>query len=256
MNNNSLIWTKSQCVEAFDDLLIKIALSSFAELEGRELLKENERLKKEPEFQLPKDAEKEIRSIIFQQRFRKSINAFSKVAYRAASKVALVFLAVAIVFSGTMAVSAEFRKTIYKLIFTDEVRYTLVELDKNTEFEFVGSEAYTWDHAFAPTMMPKGYKVTQADYLTTMSLVVYENDDGRYLTLLQTDAASEVTMQINTENAQLVQTIDIGDSEGLLVQKNGITQVVWRVGAVMLKIESDEQMDIVIEVAKNVKLLR
>lgn len=256
MNDNSLIWTKSQCAEAFDELLIKIALSSFAEMEGRELLKENERLKQEPEFQLPPDHEKTINKIIRKQKFQKSVKVIGKGFYRVMNKVALIFLALSITTAATMVASAEFRKAIYKLIMTDEEIYTLIKLDDSTALEFVEADVFTWDHAFAPTMLPKGYIVDEVIELDDLSKITYKKDDGGYIRFAQDSSRAASTIQIDTENAQLVEKVFINDSEALLVSKDGINQIVWRIGNVMLRITSNESTETIVAIAENVKLLR
>lgn len=256
MSNKAIIWDKNQCIEAYNDLMIKIAMSSYAEIHGEELLKENERLKKLPEFQVPSNIEAIIQRDLRKHDFRKSVNLVLRKSYKVANKVAMIFLMISVIFATTMVVSAEFRRAIYKLVFTYEKQYTLIQLDNATSLEFVGSEVYTWEHAFAPTMLPQGYKVVDAIILEDLCLVNYIKDDGRYLDFLQNSNVSETAIQIDTENAQLVQTILINDSEGILVSKDDVNTIIWRVGNVILRITSDEDTDTIISVARNVKLLK
>ena len=254
MNKAPSLWTKEQCAEAYDDLMIKIGLSSLAEIEGRELLAENERLKATPQFKTTPEIEKRIRRTVEQGLRRKSFKKVMGGMYRATSHVAVIFMAVSILFSSTMIASAEFRGAVYKMVFTTEPRYTLIELDSRTEMEFVDSEVYTWEHAFAPTVMPSGYSVSEVLDSSAFHLVIYTHADGGEIKFFQSSSTAETTMQIDTENAQLIQNVFINDSEGLLVSKNELNQLVWRLGGSMLRLSSKENADTLLAIAKGIKL--
>ncbi len=254
MNKAPSLWTKEQCVEAYDELMIKIGLSSLAEIEGRELIAENERLKATPQFKTTPEIEKRIRRTVEQGLRRKSFKKVMGGMYKATSHVAVVFLAVTILFSSTMIASAEFRGAVYKMVFTTEPRYTLIELDSRTDMEFVDSEVYTWEHAFAPTVMPSGYSVSEVVGTSSTHNVVYKNSDGGEIIFFQNNGSGRATMQVDTENAQLVQNVFINDSEGLLVSKDGFNQLVWRLGGSMLRLSSKENADTLLAIAKGIKL--
>ncbi len=102
MNDSPILWTKEQCIEAYDEMMIKIALSSYAELDGQESLEENERLKNMPEYAVTPEVEKKIRHTVDRALRRKSFKKVMGGMYRITSHVAVVFLAVTILFSTTM----------------------------------------------------------------------------------------------------------------------------------------------------------
>ena len=256
MNNASFIWNRQQCIEAYDELMIKIAMSSYAEIDGQEALQENERLKKSPQFKSVSKAEKNIRRIVQREMLQNTVYHFGKSVYSVANKVALLFLAITIIFSTAMFVSASFRNAIYKLVFTYEKQYTLIELDSRTALKFVDSEIYTWEHAFAPTMMPQGYAVSDVASMTGFHLVLYTNDKGEYIEFFQSNSGSNGAIQIDTENAQLVQNVFINDSEGILTSKNGVNTLIWRIGNVFLRLESNADTETLISIAKSIKLLK
>ena len=255
MNESNFIWNKKQCIKAYDELMIKIAMSSYAEIDGQELMEDNKRLKILPQFQITPKAESNIRRIAWGHMLRKSVHHFNKGFYAITNKVAMVFLVISMIFATTLMVSAEFRGAIYKLVFTYEKQYTLIELDSRTALAFVGSEVYTWNHAFAPTMMPKGYEVSDVVSLTDFSLVTYIND-GKYIDFYQSNSDSDTAIQVDTEDAQLARAVLINDSEGLLVSKDGTNTLVWRVGKTFLSLESDDDTETLISIAKGIKLLK
>lgn len=263
MNADSLIWTRSQCAEAFDELLIKIAMSSFAELEGRELLKENERLKEEPEFQLPPGHEKMIRSAIKKHERKENFVLVRKAASKIITKVAVVFLILAIGFSTTMTVSAEFRRVIYNLLLTTTERYTQIEIAREYT-EFVDSDVYIRPEysgsTFAPTVMPTGYEIESVEDSDSIYIVVYTNGENEiYFTQMSNSTSGK--LRVNTENAQRVETIMIGDSEALLVvieEDIGVrSQIVWSIGNHLLHLKSYENNpDELVVIAQSIKLMK
>jgi hypothetical protein len=250
------LWTKGQCEEAYDELMIKIALSSYAEIDGRKSLDENKRLKSSPQFTVTPEVESKIRRTVNKTFTHQSVSRAARGFYKATSKVAVVFLVFAILFSTTVFASSELRSAIYKLVFTHEKEYTLIEIDSATALEFVDSEVYDWDHAFAPTIMPQGYAVSDMIEAGVIHVVIYENDNGGTIIFHQDDGTAVGSANIDTEDAQLVQTIFINDSEGLLVSKDGYNQVAWRIGNSILTIESgSEDSETLIAIAKGIKLL-
>jgi hypothetical protein len=82
------IWTKEQCQEAYEDLVIKIAMSSYAELEGRELAEENERLKKHAIFKPTPEIENNIRRKVRRGLWRATGRRASKVLHTAVNRAA------------------------------------------------------------------------------------------------------------------------------------------------------------------------
>jgi hypothetical protein len=253
LSDSSILWTKEQCVEAYDELMIKIALSSYAEIDGQESLQENERLKQTPQFSTTQEDKKRIRRAVERELGRKSFKKVTRRIYNVTSHVAVVFLAAAILFSSTMVASAEFRNAVYKMVFTHEQRYTLIELDSRTDLEFADSEVYTWEHAYAPTVMPAGYAVSDVLGTTLTHSVIYTNAEGGEIVFFQSDSKAQGTMQIDTENAQLVQNVLINDSEALLVNKNGRNTLVWRIGRSMLSLASGEDNETLMAIAKGIK---
>ena len=256
MTNPAFIWNKQQCVEAYDELIIKIAMSSYAEIEGREMLKENDCLTKLPEHQITPEIEHEVRKIIFREKRRKFSHNFEKSVYLAVNRVAIIFLLVGVAFIATSVASAEFREAIYKLIFTYEKQYTLVEIENQTSSTFIGSEFYTWQHAYAPTFMPYGYTVSDVVNMSDMNQVVYTNSDGGYIDIHQISSNAGAGIQLDTEQAQVAKRVMINDSDGFLVSKNGINSLSWSIGNTLISIESTEESDVLIKIAQGIMLLK
>jgi hypothetical protein len=256
MSSTDFIWTEEQCREAYDDLMIKIAMSSYAGKQGKRLLDENEKLKRTPQFQTTTQAKERIRRTIQKEHFRKTMSRTAKGIYKVASKVAVFFLVFTIAFGTTLVASANAREALYKLVFTYEKRYTLVELDTNTDSAFLDSEIYTWNHAYAPTMMPPGYVVSDVLSTSDSNIVLYTAAGGKYIEFRQSSGtADDDKLRVDTENAQSIDTVYLLDSEGILVSKDGRNTLVWRMGDSMLILSSNESREEIIEIAQAIKLM-
>jgi len=241
-------------MQAYEELMIKIAMSSYAEIDGQEAIAENDHLKKIPQFQITSEVKKNIHRTVQKEALKKSIYRLGKGFYVVAGKVAMAFFVAFVLFSTTMLASAEFRGAIYRLVFTYEKEYTLIELDRRSDMEFVDGDVYTWNHAFAPTEMPHGYQISQVVNMADLNYVIYENESDGYIVFYQN--RNDSTLQVDTENAQLVQTVLINDSEGLLVNKDGINTLVWRIGDTLLHLEANEDSASLMAIAKGIRLMR
>ena len=256
MNIRNSMWNQSQCEEAYDEVMLKIAMSAYAQIHGEKLSLENERLKNNSEFVLKKDAEKVIDHILRRTRFIKETKFILSKTYRAASVFALVFLTIAISVTTTAFASEDFRNTLYKLLFSYDQGYTVISLDKSVSSGFVDSEIYTWEHAFAPTILPKYYSLDSVEEMTTFVKVAYISSNGNFLNFLQSKENEEIIINLETSEAEFVQRMFINDGDGLLTFRNGITTIVWRIGDIMFKIETNDDSNVALSVAKGIKILK
>lgn len=254
-NSNYGIWTKKECIENYDEVMLRIAMSSYAEIHGEEMIRENNALKQAQSYPHPPDIGKMIRKRLNKKRTKTAAHAIANQSYKALSKVAVVFLVLSIVFAFSLQVGAV-RSAIYKLIFTYEKEYTLVQLDKATSLEFVSSDVYTWEHAFAPTMLPAGYEINDVNILPSQNIVIYNNQKNGFIEFWQSNASSDGQWYADTEDADSVQQIYINDSEAILITKQGTNSLLWRAGNIILQVISNEDADTVISIAKNIKLLK
>ena len=180
--------------------------------------------------------------------------------WRASAKVvtraAVVFLTFFIFLTTAFAASAPVRDAIYKILFSHEDRYTLVQINPTVSDAFIDADLYTWEHCFAPTYLPKGYKLTTFDDIAGNMLIVRYEKGKNFIQINQAPANVQSSIHIDSENAQTTKPITIGNSEGIYNLKDGKTQIVWQVGGCLVDVISNEDTDEVIKVAQGVQLLR
>lgn len=181
-------------------------------------------------------------------------------AWRTSAKVvtraAVVFLTFFIFLTTAFAASAPVRDAIYKILFSHEDRYTLVQIDPTVSDAFIDADLYTWEHCFAPTYLPKGYELSECDDLEGILLIVRYTNGEKYIQFNQTAAGAQGSIDVDSEKAQVTRPIVINNSEGIYNLKDGKTSIVWQVGGCMLSLLSNEDTEEVIKFAESIQLIR
>lgn len=246
--------SKNRLQEEQEELLLKMALARYFEREDANL---HAAVAECPDF--PEDresAEHAVDRAMRQQHWK----AVGQEAWRTSAKVvtraAVVFLTFFIFLTTVFAASAPVRDAIYKILFSHEDRYTLVQVDPTVSDAFIDADLYTWEHCFAPTYLPKGYKLTTFDDIAGNMLIVRYEKGKNFIQINQAPANVQSSIHIDSENAQTTKPITIGNSEGIYNLKDGKTQIVWQVGGCLVDVISNEDTDEVIKVAQGVQLLR
>lgn len=111
---------------------------------------------------------------------------------------------------------------------------------------------------FAPTYLPEGYELAIFEDLAGIELLVSYEKGDKYIDFTQTSSGTHcsVSVQVDSENAQITRPIMIGYSEGIYNLKDGETSIVWQVGESMLSLLSNEDTEEVIKIAESIQLLR
>ena len=119
-------------------------------------------------------------------------------------------------------------------------------------YKFVDPENYNFEGAYAPTYIPEGFVLLQKQRFGSQYCVDYRREDG-YISFLQ--AGKDVIFQVNTEGADTIEKILIGESEGLLVSENGNTYLNWSIGNTNFQIYGTCETDEIIKMAQGIKPL-
>lgn len=246
--------SKNRLQEEQEELLLKMALVRYFEREDANLRAAVAECPDLPEDR--ESAEHAVDRAMRQQHWK----AVGQKAWRTSAKVvtraAVVFLTFFIFLTTAFAASAPVRDAIYKILFSHEDRYTLVQVDPAVSDAFIDADLYTWEHCFAPTYLPKGYKLTTFDDIAGNMLIVRYEKGKNFIQINQAPANVQSSIHIDSENAQTTKPITIGNSEGIYNLKDGKTQIVWQVGGCLVDVISNEDTDEVIKVAQGVQLLR
>lgn len=241
--------------EEYEELLIKLALKEYATEQSEKLMRESN---EEPQTQSKQ------KDHIIAAAFRQAAweDTRSRVAHgmgKAVTRVAVVFLAAALSFTTAFAISPEVRETIYRLIMNTTDRYTEVSILPQPSNQFIDPELYTWEHCYAPTWLPTGYKIATTEASKQYISVIYQSDACK-LSFDQYPASSHSTMQVDSENALVSKSIQIGDSDALLNVKEypteTVTTIVWQCGTMLLCVVTTDTSEVAIQFAQSIKVLR
>ena len=246
--------SKNRLQEEQEELLLKMALVRYFEREDANLRAAVAKCQDLPENR--ESAEHAVDRAMRQQHWKVVGQKVWRASAKVVTRAAVVFLTFFIFLTTAFAASAPVRDAIYKILFSHEDRYTLVQIDPTVSDAFIDADLYTWEHCFAPTYLPKGYKLTTFDDIAGNMLIVRYEKGKNFIQINQAPANVQSSIHIDSENAQTTKPITIGNSEGIYNLKDGKTQIVWQVGGCLVDVISNEDTDEVIKVAQGVQLLR
>lgn len=245
---------RNRLQEEQEELLLKMALALYFEREDANL-----RAAVAERLDLPagmESVEHAVDRAMRQQHWKVVGQKAWRTSAKVVTRAAVVFLTFFIFLTTAFAASAPVRDAIYKILFSHEDRYTLVQIDPTVSDAFIDADLYTWEHCFAPTYLPKGYKLTTFDDIAGNMLIVRYEKGKNFIQINQSPANVQSSIHIDSENAQTTKPITIGNSEGIYNLKEGKTQIVWQVGGCLVDVISNEDTDEVIKVAQGIQLLR
>jgi hypothetical protein len=88
VNEADYILTEEQAKEACDELMVRIAISSYTKLHGQQVAEDNERLRQDPAYQITPEARKRFERTVNRAFRKKSVALALKGVYRVANKAA------------------------------------------------------------------------------------------------------------------------------------------------------------------------
>ncbi len=228
--------------EKYEDLLFTKVMALYAEEESEKILSElGEETAETKAVQKLFDKKERSENLRTLWKYSKKILQFAAM---------IVFVAVVSV-SSVVVASAEVRETvaeaIYHLMIKDYGRYTEVSIGDSTGF--IDPEIYDWEGAYAPTYMPEGFVFSEKQELPSKTMIVYCRENEHFII---SQATSGIT-RVDTENAQVVKNIMIGDSEALYVEKNNFTYIVWMNRDVFLSVTGKISPDEAVKIAEGLK---
>ena len=230
--------SKNRLQEEQEELLLKMALVRYFEREDANLRAAVAKCPDLPENR--ESAEHAVDRAMRQQHWKVVGQKVWRASAKVVTRAAVVFLTFFIFLTTAFAASAPVRDAIYKILFSHEDRYTLVQIDPTVSDAFIDADLYTWEHCFAPTYLPKGYKLTTFDDIAGNMLIVRYEKGKNFIQINQAPANVQSSIHIDSENAQTTKPITIGNSEGIYNLKDGKTQIVWQVGGCLVDVISNE----------------
>ena len=141
---------------------------------------------------------------------------------KALTVAAVVIIIMALSFTTAFAMSEQVRIATLNLMITVHEKYTRLSIQNtevNTVMGVAGPESYFKN--LRVEWLPKGYEYASGTYNYQ---AIFRNAEGEWIIIDRYDGAAQV--QIDTENAEVVEPIEMNGSSGLCVVKNGQTQII------------------------------
>lgn len=150
---------------------------------------------------------------------RTNLGLFRRHALSRVATVAAALLSVALIGGiSALAVSPEMRESLSRLLVDPQKEFTDFRMDAEPFAEPDVPEDYAGD--FYPSYIPEGFSLEGANNC----YVYYLTDDERVLMYDEYD--ENTVLGLDTEDADVMNT-KVGGTDAMLVQKNGLTTVVW-----------------------------
>ena len=226
---------KEKLRDNYEDALFALLMESVMEEEGKKLLQENERLKADPEFEVPEEASRRCVKAIKKAFAKKNGKAAGKVIYRTFSKVAVVAVLCGLLFTAAYAAIPDVRvKTLNLLIETSDVATRLTIAGEGSAANMGkprpgAAEGGVMLLGYQFPDAPEGfvYDSERSGVDGGIAWAFYHNKDGSMIEYLVHAVPKESPLDVDTENADLVLDITVQGHTGMLVKKGGRTNVAW-----------------------------
>ena len=244
--------SKKEIQEEYEDLVFRKVMAIYVQKEGKQILSEIEEEKKNDDIVVDSKA---IVKLYDKKERRENLNILWKYSKKIINFAAMVVFVAIVSLSSVVVAFADVRETVaeylyYYLTYDDKKIYTDVGI--GDKVGFIDKEIYTWDNAYALTYMTENYELFSVKDLELSRIVNYMFGE-KYISFVQ---YTETTVATDTEDADKVETIMIGSSEGFLVVKKDWSCVFWSVGDTLLQVSGTAPTEEIIKIAENVKILK
>lgn len=240
--------------EDYQDLLCKMAAAAYTETEGerieQEIAEANRLNPPDPNSPILANA---LAALKKQQREQEQA-ARRKRLSRNLARAAAVVLAAGI--GGGMLITNvdAFRVPVLNFFADHFDRYTAVHLEPD-DAELTEITEIPWENAYAPTVLPEGYKLVDAENLQGQILfLIYSNGvPGMEIRLDQ--CAPGVNAAIDTEGVP-IHNIKINGYDGFWCNKYNTIQVVWNNGKFVFVLDLPDVINNFVEIAESVQIVK
>ena len=243
--------SKKDIQEEYEDLVFRKVMAIYVENESKQILAE---IKAEKESNNEPIDTKAVEKLYDKKERRENLSILWKYSKKVVSFAAMIVFVAIVSLSSAVVAFADVREAvidvIYHLVYENNELYTKIEIGDSTGF--VDHENYDFEGAYAPTYIPEGFDFYQKQKFGTQYFVDYTCGD-QYISFLQ---AGDVIFQVDTENADIIEKIKIGNSEGFLVSEGGNTYLTWNVGEKTFQIYGTAPIDEIIKMGESIKRIK
>lgn len=255
MHKNRPDENRQRLYDEYEDSLFRLVMYDVAEKEGRLLTEENEQLKKDPEY-MPSQVQIKEFSKLLDIYAKKHLSRHINTRFmRILNRVAIVILAVIIVFSVAMLTVQAFRIEVFNFLIDVKSKYTSFRLN-DVNNGSTDSLVVNWTNAYVPTYIPDGYEVSSIFSSESIRRLIFSNKHDKSLFVVYTECSPSTSIAVDTEGASFVETVNINNNIGKLIVKNSNITVVWEMDGRLFLVETQISTEEAIKIAEGVKYIK
>ena len=248
MRNKRTILSDEAIQEDYEDLVFEKVMAIHCEEESRAIVEDIAKEKKCATH------DNTIEKLFKKKERKENMAILLKFAKKGFVFAASFFFVVVLSLSSVVVAFADVREyvkeTIYNLVYLHDEKYTQISAGESVGF--VNPELYDWEGAFAPTYLTAGYAHDSKFDAPGNHSIIYTNGD-KTIVFAQFETSN---FNIDTENANIIETLIINESEALLVIKGEEVSIGWNIGDTMLYINGYESREEIIKIASGIKIIK
>ena len=198
---------REQLQEQYEDALFALLRS-----EGEKLLEENERLKQDPDADIPDDVMKRCCKVINREFSKKNATAACKISVRVFNKIAVFAFIAILLFTTAFAASENFRVNTLNLV--------IEVFERNTDYRVNPTPQLSEsDLGFEVGWKPDGFVLVKCNSHQYADWATYQGPDNSLLGINLATITKSGVISVDTENATL-EEITINGNEATLIIKD------------------------------------
>lgn len=209
--------------EQYEDALFALLMDDLAWQEGELLLEENERLKTDPDADVPEEMMKRCRKVINQEFTKKQVSKVGRTSWNIFKKIAIAACISVLLFTVAFATSETVRVNTLNILMDVCDRYTdyRFSVDSNEEKPTVYS-------GYDVGWLPEGMALTDQNIISdypNYARTTYEGPNGEYLNIILDTLGEAGVLSVNTEDA-IVEDITVNGWNASLITTDHVQIVI------------------------------
>lgn len=237
----------------YEESLFRLVMHDAAELEGRRLLAENERLKRacDPLFACTDESVKHFETELHSRLRRDKRQAYQQRFLKTAARAVAAVLVVISTFSLAMVSVEAFRVRVMNLLIDVQEKYTSFQLSEDGGGDTGGIEApEVPTSGYLPSYIPDGYELVDSQMLDSFTHIVYQNAAEE--TLVFGAFSSGTSLAVDSENASRNEPIEINGNAGTLIVKEPMAAVIWQMDGKLFLVQGNVTAEEAVKIAESV----
>lgn len=245
MNKFSL--QKEKAKEKMLEAIFEYAGACHVENIVNEMEDEDELIEKIP---YPPELDTQIKKIIVDHHRKEGLKKVAKKLPKAAAIFFVVLISCALLVINVDA----FRTRLLNFMIEIRDEYTSIDLRENPSKHSTDNDFFMsveCGDAYLPEFVPEGFSITDVETLTFTKSIRYSNDKNQTILFIQY-SGENINLRVDTEDAK-VKEILINGIEGISLEKDGYTTLVWHNNETSFYLESQIDKSLLVKMAESMK---